>query len=190
MSIRSERVKRWRVRTKQRLVEAFEGKCGICGYDRCEDVFEFHHVDSSTKDFGLGAVRGNIISWDRIVAEVRKCVMLCSNCHKELHSSRSNTTLPENITRFNEEYAFYKTEKEELLNPCPICNKLKPVAHKTCSSKCAGRMNRKVDWDAVDVVELVNQYQNYEAIGDLLGVTGAAVSRRYKQVIKNNSLVL
>lgn len=186
MSIKSERVKKWREKTKSRLVEAFDGKCGICGYNKCIDVLEFHHIDSTTKEFGLGSVRGNIVSWNKIVTEVRKCVMLCSNCHKEVHSNRCNTQLPKNIVRFNERFVEYKKSQDK----CPVCGKFKLIKNKTCSSKCAGKLNRKVNWDDIDIVKLVDKYHNYERIGDLFGVTGAAVSRRYKQVIKNTSLVL
>lgn len=29
------------------------GKCSICGYDRCIQALEFHHLDVTKKDIGV-----------------------------------------------------------------------------------------------------------------------------------------
>ena len=44
-------VKAWRKRTKELLVEYKGGKCESCGYDKCIEALEFHHIDESTKEF-------------------------------------------------------------------------------------------------------------------------------------------
>jgi len=74
-------------RKKIRLmsVESKGGKCERCGYSRCIEALEFHHVDSSAKDFNVSQ-RGHTRSWKRVVEEIEKCVMLCANCHRELHA--------------------------------------------------------------------------------------------------------
>ena len=185
MSKGSEAVKRWRQNTKRRAIEAFGGKCCICDYDKCDEALEFHHLDPAKKEFTFGQMRGNIKGWETIVKELRKCVMLCSCCHREVHSVQLDTEVPNNAPRFDETFADYKTlQRKELMDECPVCGNEKPKHQKTCSRSCAGQTNRRVDWDNIDVVNLVNEYKNYELIGDLLGVTGAAVSRRYKQVIR------
>ncbi len=59
------------------------GKCTVCGYDRCVQAMDFHHVDPSTKRFGIG---GNLSSSKaKLTAELNKCILLCSNCHREFH---------------------------------------------------------------------------------------------------------
>ena len=80
---RMERVADWRRRTKLRLVEEAGGACAICRYDRYIGALEFHHVDPSTKSFGL-SMRGVTRSIDVLRAEVDKCILLCSNCHAEV----------------------------------------------------------------------------------------------------------
>ncbi|MFA6027586.1 MAG: hypothetical protein WC752_01535 [Patescibacteria group bacterium] len=60
-------------------------KCALCGYKKCEQALEFHHLHSSKKDFGISA-KGYTRSWKKIKEELDKCVMLCSNCHREVHS--------------------------------------------------------------------------------------------------------
>lgn len=61
------------------------GKCIICGYRKYSGALDFHHKDSSKKDFGL-SMNGLTHSWDKIKKEVDKCVLLCANCHREVHA--------------------------------------------------------------------------------------------------------
>ena len=61
------------------------GKCQICGYDRCIDALEFHHEDSSAKDFSISE-KGYTRSWQKVKEELDKCTLVCANCHRELHA--------------------------------------------------------------------------------------------------------
>ena len=54
----------------------------------------FHHLDPAQKDFGL-SVRGLTRSWEKMRAELDKCVLLCANCHSEVHDGI--TQLPQGI---------------------------------------------------------------------------------------------
>ena len=74
-----------RKKIREMAVEHKGGKCEICGYDRCIDALEFHHNDHSDKKFGISA-KGYTRSWKSVVEELDKCVMLCANCHRELHA--------------------------------------------------------------------------------------------------------
>ena len=73
-----------RRRNKIKLVEYKGGKCEKCGYDKCIDALEFHHLNPEEKDFGISC--GDTRSLDKLKAEVDKCIMVCSNCHKEIHA--------------------------------------------------------------------------------------------------------
>lgn len=61
------------------------GKCQICGYSKYVGALEFHHIDPSQKDFGI-ASKGYTRSWDKNKEELNKCVLVCSNCHREIHA--------------------------------------------------------------------------------------------------------
>ena len=74
-----------RKKVKKKAVDYKGGKCEICGYNKCIEALEFHHKDPSKKDFSLGA-KGHSRSWDRVKEEIEKCVLLCSNCHREIHA--------------------------------------------------------------------------------------------------------
>lgn len=69
---------------KLQAIKLLGGKCSICGYSKCIDALEFHHKDPKQKDFRLGA--GNTMSWKEYKSELSKCILVCSNCHKEIHS--------------------------------------------------------------------------------------------------------
>jgi len=69
---------------KQQAVKLLGGKCCVCGYDRCIDALEFHHENPVEKDFKLGS--GNTMSWKEYKSEALKCILVCSNCHKEIHN--------------------------------------------------------------------------------------------------------
>jgi hypothetical protein len=62
------------------------GMCQICGYDRCIEALEFHHLDSSRKDFGISS-KGYTRSWSKVQEELEKCLLLCANCHREIHAN-------------------------------------------------------------------------------------------------------
>lgn len=79
----SQSVVSWRRRTKQKLVEYKGGKCSECDYDKCIEALQFHHLDPMEKDFTIG---GKSWSFEKLKAEADKCILLCANCHIELHS--------------------------------------------------------------------------------------------------------
>lgn len=81
---RSEAVQKRRDKTKELLVEYKGGKCQICGYDRCINALEFHHLNPNEKDFGI-ASKGYTRSLEANKKEVDKCILVCSNCHREIH---------------------------------------------------------------------------------------------------------
>ena len=80
----SEAVILRRKKVKEELVEYKGGKCEICGYNKCIAALEFHHVNSADKDFSISK-KGVTISIEKMKKEADKCMLLCSNCHKEIH---------------------------------------------------------------------------------------------------------
>ena len=73
----------WKKDKKKKLIEYKGGKCQICGYDRCEQALDFHHIDPSQKDFDISS---NSYSFEKMKIEADKCALLCSNCHREVHA--------------------------------------------------------------------------------------------------------
>jgi hypothetical protein len=57
--------------------------CRRCGYRECFGALDFHHLDPSTKKCPVSRLSTNSIVV--IKEEIRKTIILCSNCHRELH---------------------------------------------------------------------------------------------------------
>ena len=71
---------------KHKLITYKGGKCGKCGYDKCEGALQFHHRDPSQKEFTIAEVNvNNLFSMQTLLDEVDKCDLLCANCHAEEH---------------------------------------------------------------------------------------------------------
>ena len=68
---------------KQECVAYKGGECLSCGYSRCLAALEFHHIDPSEKDYTISTVRKGPLS--KVMAELDKCVLVCSTCHREIH---------------------------------------------------------------------------------------------------------
>jgi hypothetical protein len=73
----------WRKGIKEKLVAYFGGVCTKCGETFPACVFEFHHTDPDTKE-GQVAHKG---SFSNCLEEAKKCVLVCSNCHRLIHYS-------------------------------------------------------------------------------------------------------
>jgi len=75
---------RWRKDKKNKLVEYKGGKCQVigCGYNKCNDSLSFHHINPNNKDFSISR---KSYSYERLKQEVDKCILVCNNCHGEIH---------------------------------------------------------------------------------------------------------
>ncbi len=98
-SDRAEYLKKAVVLRRQKIkllaVQYKGGQCQICGYKKCEGALEFHHLNPKEKDFGIGQ-KGYSRSWKKVQSELDKCILICSNCHQEIHAGL-NAALDRNI---------------------------------------------------------------------------------------------
>ena len=81
-----ELVNKRKLKNKQRAITILGGKCSVptCGYNKCIDALEFHHINPKEKDTDVCKILGREWS-EKIEEEIGKCKLLCSNCHKEHH---------------------------------------------------------------------------------------------------------
>ena len=87
-------VQKRRQNIRKMALEHKGNKCFICGYNKSIKALEFHHLDPKLKDFGISS-KGYTRSFKKIRNEIEKCVLLCSNCHREVHEGI--TQLPQVI---------------------------------------------------------------------------------------------
>lgn len=69
------------------------GKCVICGYNKYHGAMDFHHLDSDEKEFVISTSWQ--CSWDKLRPELDKCVLLCKNCHAEVHGGKAKVPVME-----------------------------------------------------------------------------------------------
>lgn len=80
----SEKIKIRVEKHRQMAYDMFGRECKICGYSKCLNALEYHHLDPSLKEGNPSKILYR--SWDRVVKELSGCVLLCANCHREAHS--------------------------------------------------------------------------------------------------------
>ena len=175
----AENVNRWRQRTKERMVQSMGGKCQCCGYDRTNRALAFHHIDPTVKEIGFGDTRANPRNWPSIVDELRKCVLVCHNCHAEIHAGIRD--VPTKYESFDESFVDYREIAE--YDACPICSKPKPASQKFCCHACAQKNSRKVDWDSIDLLDLLKRHTIRE-LETMLGVSNAAIYKRRDKILQ------
>jgi hypothetical protein len=69
---------------KIKAVEYKGGKCICCNYDRYVGALEFHHVNPKEKEYSISELRS--YTFEVVKIELDKCVLLCKNCHAEVHN--------------------------------------------------------------------------------------------------------
>ena len=76
----------YRIKTKERSIQYKGGMCKLCGYNKSHRGLTFHHINPEGKLFDLA---DNIFKpWSEIQIELDKCILLCMNCHIELHNAQ------------------------------------------------------------------------------------------------------
>lgn len=153
---------RWKDR-KQKAIELMGGKCSNCGYDKNYAALEFHHLNPNEKEFDFGKLRQ--CKWETVVTELKKCVMLCSNCHRETHH-------PDAFVK-KDVVANKTLQQLKSLVPtgkCPFCN-TDTFGTKYCSTICATSSKRKTTRPNRDELAALIQTTSYVQIGKLFGVS-------------------
>ena len=175
-SLRYKNLKSWRLRTKDRIIKSLGGKCVCCGYDKCSSAMETHHLDPDGKDGLISKRVTNAVSWSKIVIELRKCVLVCANCHREVHAGIA--VVPDGCARFNESFSTYPSVIEPV-SRC-ICGRKKAKRRKHCSLDCPKRTDR-VEWDKFDLITM-KRTMSFSEMGRLIGCSDVMVGKRYRKL--------
>ena len=157
------------------MIQAMGKGCQCCNYSTCYQALELHHLDPKAKELSFGSVISNPKKWANIVVELRKCILLCANCHREIHAGVK--TIPSSFAIFDESFLNYRPQIETH-DECPICKNPKPKHQRTCSYKCAIQRRGCVQWDSIDLPKLKQTLSNTQ-IGDMFGVSESAVRKRW-----------
>lgn len=107
---------------KLKVMEYAGNKCQECGYNKCFRALHFHHIDPKTKEFAIFEGRPGFKktrNWGKLKSEIDKCILLCANCHMQLHDKDEKIIHKEiqiKLTRLDIEY-LNKSIIKSLFNP-------------------------------------------------------------------------
>ena len=127
MGATSETVSNFRRRRKANLIQVLGCKCTLCGYDKCVGALEFHHIEPENKSYQLST--GNCHSLKEDLEEAKKCLLVCANCHREIHT----TDIYKGVNLFD--YQIFDEEKAQAL-----LDDLNPIKRKC--SQCGVSITR------------------------------------------------
>lgn len=85
----TEKRKEWfrgRYKSMMEYARSFKKQCALCGYDKCVAALDFHHIKK--KKFDITNVR--TYSKVKLKSEIDKCIVICANCHREIHFREKN----------------------------------------------------------------------------------------------------
>lgn len=139
-----QNVKNSRQRLKERLVYVMGGQCCICGYKRSITALEFHHINPEEKDFSI-STNANI-AFAKASEEVKKCILVCANCHREIHDDI--IPCPQNTTYDEEKNEIIKQELLDLKTRkntyCQNCGKIITQGSQFCP-ECYYKTKRVIE---------------------------------------------
>ena len=72
-----------RMRRNTRFIQRVKTRigCVICGYKKSSVALHFDHIDTNTKYLEISRMTGS--NFQTLKNEMRKCQILCANCHAE-----------------------------------------------------------------------------------------------------------
>jgi hypothetical protein len=189
-------IKSYRKRYKQKLVDLMGGKCMVCGYNRCIKALDFHHIDPKTKEFTISRMES--MNWDSTFKEAKKCVLLCANCHRELHDGLIDCPLPieieyEKLSSYWVDWKNIPLEEElQKLTINEVAKKYN-ISNKTVYKECAKMgidiakikkskyVMHRFDVSKEELQKLVLEMP-FSAIGKKFGVSDNAIRKRCKKL--------
>lgn len=175
----TEHITTFRKNLKRRAVDYLGSSCKVCGYNKCLAALEFHHLDPKEKDFQISDVYRNPRKWEDVVIELNKCILVCANCHREIHQGL--------VEIFNS--TIYNTEKDYRLvegthHKCgnKKCNNIIILSKQFCSTECNFESKQRHDWLAIKDEVIYKRdilKRTYKSIGTDYGVSDNTLRRWY-----------
>lgn len=170
-------VSNYRRRRKQNLIQVLGGKCQICGFDLFADALEFHHEDPTKKDYALSA-KGTCHDIEADLNEVKKCFLLCANCHRGVHSGYYDAPTKH---IFNEEFACQLINQRNELsvkhdNYCIDCGQIIDKGATRCS-KCYAKYRQTCKRPTRDELKQMIRTMPFTQIGKQFGVDDNSIRK-------------
>ena len=171
-----EYVKSSRDRRKKQIVKVMGDYCQLCGYSKSDAALELHHINPSEKEFTFNKELNT--AWNKLEIELKKCILLCANCHREVHFSGEIFNL---ISSFNQEkfseiaMEINKLKKHEL-SYCKDCGILIHKRAERCPN-CANLVKRIAERPNREELKSLIRAETFVAIGNKYQVSDNTIRK-------------
>lgn len=175
----SQSVSDYRRNRKLNLIKASGNQCCICSYKRAISALEFHHINPEEKEYGIAA-QGTCHNIQRDIAEIRKCVLVCVNCHREIHEGFYTAEQLKKYQKFDEEFISQLTAppKSQVPQFCSKCGA--PISGDGRTGMCLScfrETTRSVERPNREELKGLIQKYNFTELGRMFGVTDNSVRK-------------
>ena len=171
----------YRKRRKLNLIKVSGSQCNLCGYHKSINALEFHHIDASQKDYGI-ASKGTCHDLENDLAEIKKCILVCANCHREIHDGDYTMDELWKLQQYSEEIA-NELRQEKISNTsktlyyCLECGKL-ITNNKTCLClECVRKQQRVCDRPTREELKNLIRQEPFTVIAKNYGVSDNAIRK-------------
>lgn len=78
-----------RIKVLRKLCDDIKVKsgCVFCKYNTHPVALDFHHIKPDTKVATISAMINAKVTEPKLLNEIEKCIVVCSNCHRLLHNN-------------------------------------------------------------------------------------------------------
>lgn len=168
-------VKNSRERLKQRIIYVMGDKCQCCGYDICQSALELHHINPEEKEFTISANANR--GWETLIPELKKCVLICANCHREIEAGLKQSPNSSFIQeRANEVSQTIEELKSHKIYYCKQCGK-EIYKGSTYCPECSSFLQRKAERPERPELKVLIRTMPFTQIGLKYGVTDNAIKK-------------
>lgn len=173
----AESVKKLRQERKKAVVTILGGGCQICSYGRTASALAFHHIRSKERELSERTFQ---YSWKVVLPEIVKTVLVCHNCHREIHDGIHSEdlilTLNEDLRRMLSGLNLDKPSARTAPRECAHCGS--PSWRKHCSKPCARKSQERAAWPTDEDLTALVCSIGQSAAARSVGVSGTALRKR------------
>lgn len=160
---------------KREAVRILGNKCHHCGVEGHQAIFDFHHIDPSKKEFSV-STDGYTRSLEKYLLEIRKCALLCKNCHALHHMGEIEIDfLDIDYSLVDERFQIIKENLEGRINRCE-CGTIIQQKANACSD-CYHKSQRTVERpEALQLAKEIVE-TSFVAAGSKYGVSDNSIKK-------------